>query len=229
MSFSCDACGFANTEIQSAGQIQEKGSKITFKLDALEDMERQIVKSDTAVFSIEDLDLQAPVGRGRLTNIEGMLSNILKDLEAGQAQRKTIEPELYEKITAVVQPLEKVLSGTNFPFTISIDDIAGNSMIERVPKDPADKYSRSDYARSSEQNAALGLGDGQTEADNGAAKAQQIPQIQSDEDGAFDDVDILDGVTYNLPTTCPGCSKPAQMNLQMVKVPYFKDVSDSKP
>ena len=32
-SFTCDHCGFKNSEIQSAGRIQEKGSKYRFKVE----------------------------------------------------------------------------------------------------------------------------------------------------------------------------------------------------
>ncbi|KAL8755964.1 MAG: hypothetical protein Q9199_003246, partial [Rusavskia elegans] len=159
MSFSCDHCGFENTDVQSAGQIQERGAKYTLKVTQVDDMERQIVKSDIAVLRLETLDIEVPAGRGRLTNIEGVVCDILKDLEAGQRQRKKDDPDLWQKIDDLVQPLLKMALNQNFPFTITLDDPSGNSWIEPSSKDKAGKYQKSQYPRTLEQNAALGLGE----------------------------------------------------------------------
>ena len=225
MSFYCEHCHFKNTEIQPAGRIQEQGAKYTFKLDSLEDMERQIVKSDTAVLRIEDLDIEVPPGRGRLTNIEGVLSEVLKDLEGDQKQRKKEDPELYEKIEAVVQPLIKMLNGARFPFTVTLDDSAGNSWIEPSPPDPTAKgmYVHKQYPRTPEQNAALGLGELEANQTD-TTTAEVVPQLQPEEGGGMEDVDILEGQTYDLHVDCPGCTKPAHNLLQMVNIPYFKQV-----
>ena len=74
MSFSCDHCNFKNSEIQSAGEIQQRGAKYVFKVESEEDLQRQVVKADIAVFRIEDLDLEVPSGRGQYTNIELLCS-----------------------------------------------------------------------------------------------------------------------------------------------------------
>ena len=224
MSFYCEHCQFKNNEIQPAGEIQEQGSIYTFKLSCLKDMERQIVKSDTAVLRIEDLNIETPAGRGRLTDVEGILSEVLKDLEGDQKLRKKENPELYEKIDGVVQPLIKMLIGGKFPFTISLDDPAGNSWIEPSPTDSENqgRYTHSQYPRTPEQNEALGLGEA-LEKHNGGS-AEMVPQLQPEEGGGMEDVDILEGQTYELPVYCPGCTKPAHMLVQMVNIPHFKQV-----
>ena len=224
MSFYCDHCQFKNNEIQPAGEIQEQGSKYAFKLSRLEDMERQIVKSDTAILRIEDLEIEVPAGRGRLTNVEGILSEVLKDLERDQKIRKKEDPELYEKIEGIVQPLVKMLIGSKFPFTISLDDPAGNSWIEPSPTDSKTKgrYTHSQYPRTPEQNEALSLGEA-SEAQNGGS-TEIVPQLQPGDDGGMEDVEILEGQTYDLPLNCPGCTKPAHMLVQMVNIPHFKQV-----
>ena len=233
MSFYCEHCHFKNTEVQSAGEIQEQGAKYILKMDHIADMERQIVKSDTAVFRVEDLDLEIPPGRGKLTNLEGVLSEILSDLEHGQKRRKREEPELYEKIDAIVQSLLKMMNGGRFPYSISLDDPAGNSWIEPSPKDTALKYTRTEYPRSREQNAALGLGGEETEEteqlESHETKAERLgitgPVASIEvEGGTMHGVDILNGHMYALPCICPGCAKYAMMNIQMVNVPYFKQV-----
>ncbi len=224
MSFYCEHCKFKNNEIQPAGEIQEQGSKYAFKLDRLEDMERQIVKSDTAVLRIEDLEIEVPAGRGRLTNVEGILSEILKDLEGNQKARKKEDPELYKKIDGVVQQLIKMLIGGRFPFTISLDDPAGNSWIEPSPTDPKTKgkYTHSQYPRTPEQNEALGLGE--TSEEQNGASAEMVPQLQQEDGGGMEDVEILEGQTYDLAISCPGCEHPARMLVQMVNIPHFKQV-----
>ena len=224
MSFYCEHCKFKNNEIQPAGEIQAQGSKYAFKLSRLEDLERQIVKSDTAVLRIEDLEIEVPAGRGRLTNIEGILSEVLKDLESGQKLRKKDDPELFEKIDRVVQPLIKMLICGNFPFTVSLDDPAGNSWIEPSPTDSKTKgrYIRTEYPRTPEQNEALGLGEASQDENGGSV--EMVPQLQPGDGGGMEDVEILEGQTYKLPVYCPGCTKPAQMLVQMVNIPHFKQV-----
>jgi len=237
MSFSCEHCNFSNCEVQAAGEIQLQGAKYVLRMDQLPDMERQIVKSDSAVFRIEEVDLEVPAGRGRLTNVEGILSDILRDLEKPQKRRKQEDPELYEKIDAIVQRLIKMMSGSKFPYTISLDDPTGNSWIEPSPVDGAGKYTRTEYARTPEQNAALGLsgGDEETEALE-AAEAEEAKRVRMAELGADQVVqaelgngtaevyNIVDGQMYSLPLHCPGCTKPANMNIQSVNIPYFKQV-----
>lgn len=224
MSFYCEHCHLKNNEIQPAGEIQEQGSKYAFTLDSLDDLERQLVKSDTAILRIEDLEVEVPAGRGRLTNVEGILSEVLKDLEGDQKLRKKEDPELYKKIDRVVQQLIKMLIGGRFPFTISLNDPAGNSWIEPSPTDSKTKgkYTHSQYPRTPEQNEALGLGETSEEQSSGSA--EMVPQLQPEDGSGMEDVEILEGQTYDLPVFCPGCTKPAHMLVQMVNIPHFKQV-----
>jgi len=228
MSFYCQYCHFKNSEIQSAGEIQERGSKYTLKLDHMDDFERQVVKSDTAIFRAEDLDIEIPPGRGQLTNVEGILIMVLKDLEAGQPRRKRHEPELFAKIDAIVQPLIKMMHGTRFPFRISLNDPAGNAWIEPSPDDKDGKYVRTDYARSPEENAALGLGNGESQVEEteqaAPAEAQNVTEEQGPARDPNFDVDIVHGEPLIFHTDCPGCTRPCEVRMRMVDVPHFKQV-----
>ena len=222
MSFYCDNCHFANNEIQPAGEIQERGSIYTFRLDGLDDLERQLVKSDTAVFRVEDIDLEVPAGRGRLTNVEGILSELLGDLEAPQKKRKKEDPELWAKVDLVIQPILGILLGhkKELPCTITLDDPAGNSWIQPAAADSSKKgkYACKEYPRTPEQNEALGLGE-TDEQDGGAV------HVQTEEGDSLEGVDILEGQVYDLPTNCPGCAKDqGHTIIQMVKIPHFKQV-----
>lgn len=60
MSFACNECGYKNNEIQSGGEIAEKGIRITLKAESQADLNRQLVKSDYASVKIVELDFEIP-------------------------------------------------------------------------------------------------------------------------------------------------------------------------
>ena len=223
MSFYCDHCGFQDNEVQPATEIQEQGAKHVLRLTHDSDLQRQIVKSDSAILRIEEHDIEIPAGRGRLTNVEGVITDVITGLESGQKQRKKNEPEAFQKIDSLVQNLIKMTYGAKFPFTISIDDPAGNSSIEPLPNDAEtnDKLIHKRYPRTPLQNAALGFGGGE---EPGREVKEIVPQVGEDGGDGMEDVDILEGQTYDLPVECPGCTRPAHMLLQMVNIPHFKQV-----
>lgn len=226
-SFSCEHCGHTDSSMQSAGEIQQKGSKYSFTLDIPDDMERSVVKGEHGTFRIEELDLEMPAGVGQVTNLEGLLSKILKDLESGQKARKVHQPEVYEKIDAIVQRLVAMMIGRGMPFTVTLDDPSGNSWIQPSSEDldASRKYSRNEYPRTAKQNASLGLGETNEDAiANTAAHAEVVPQIRTGDEDPMEDVDILKDAVYSLETPCPGCTKQSWMNLQSVKIPHFKEV-----
>ncbi len=210
-SFFCENCGHKNTTIKSAGEIQERGSKFTLRLDSEADFQRQVVKNDSALFKIEDLDLEMPSGRGQLTNIEGILSKILVELEADQPQRKKDNFSLYQALDSVIQKLIKMMNGCAFPFSVSLDDPSGNSLIEPSPSDKDAKYIRTDYPRTHAQNVLIGLA---ADEDDGTVEAPD----------AMDGIDIVDGEIYEIPSLCPGCSKDCTINVKKVNIPHFKEV-----
>ena len=124
----------------------------------------------------------------------------------------------------IVQALIKMSLGARLPFSISIDDPAGNSSIEPSPSEDGGikgKYVYTQYARTPQQNVDLGL-----DNDHGPipSTSEAVPQIEEEDGKGLEDVDIIEGQTYDLPIECPGCTKPAHMLLQMVNVPHFKQV-----
>jgi len=218
MSFFCPHCNFKNSEIQSAGEIQQKGSRYELRLTTSADFARQVVKSDTCVVKFIELDIEVPAGRGQLTNVEGLLSMILEDLELQQPERKEQIPEVWAKIEEIVAKGRDMIAGKSFPFRISLDDPAGNSWIEPDQKDGVGKWSKVEYARTPEQNEALGLGEGNEKPDAVEATPAQ-PTAAS-----FEDDDIIPNEVYSFPATCPGCTKSCVTHMKMVEIPHFKQV-----
>ena len=226
-SFSCDHCHYMNTGIEFAGEIQTHGARYKLKVEETADLQRQLIKSDTATVRIEDIDLEIPKGRGRLSNVEGFLSEVLNNLEQDQAQRKKKQPELYEKLEVLVQKLIKMMNGSAMPFTVTVDDVAGNSWIEPSPLDKAGRYTRTEYQRNPEQNASLGLATSDMPLENNGVTPIgpiEVTSLAEAENNSMDGVDILEGKMYTMPCNCPGCTKPAAMNMQMVNIPFFKQV-----
>ncbi|KAL7624143.1 nucleolar zinc-finger protein [Parahypoxylon ruwenzoriense] len=209
MSFSCDKCGFHNSEIQSAGTIQPKGSSYLLRLTDMPDFERQVVKSDTATVKIIELDLEVPAGRGQLTNVEGILTTIIDDLELGQEARKEQAPQVYTKIDEIIKKGRAMLAGEAFPFRLSVDDPAGNSWITPNVRDGVGKWEKREYVRTPEQNEALGL----AATEPAAGTGQATP-----------DDEIIPDQVYEFPATCPGCMHPCTTKMKMVDIPHFKAV-----
>jgi len=58
MSFFCDFCGARDSEVKSGGEITKKGKVITLKANCVEDMKRELFKSDTAGLTLPDLELE---------------------------------------------------------------------------------------------------------------------------------------------------------------------------
>ncbi|KAI1174984.1 ZPR1 zinc-finger domain-containing protein [Nemania sp. FL0916] len=207
MSFHCDKCNFTNSEIQSAGEIQPKGASYLLRLTEMVDFERTVVKSDTAVVKFIELDLEVPSGRGQLTNVEGLLSTVVDDLDLGQEARKEQAPEVYEKVAQIITKARAMLAGEAFPFRLSVDDPAGNSWISPNMRDGIGKWEKRDYVRTAEQNESLGL-----------AATEETAATE------LDGADIIPDQVYEFPATCPGCMRPCTTRMTMVDIPHFKAV-----
>ena len=212
-SFSCDHCGKRDSTIKPAGRIQEKGLKFTFRLESEADLQRQVMRNDSSIFKIEDLGLEMPPRPGQLTNLEGLISHILADLQAGQAERKENDPVLFNGLESVIQQLPSLLQGSSFPFTVSLDDPSGNSSIEPSPSDKGAKYTRTEYIRTSAQNAQLGI--------SAETSAEPTTQVLPD---PMRGVNVLGDEVYEIPSPCPGCRKDCTVKVKKVNIPHFKEV-----
>lgn len=213
-SFSCEHCGFKNNTVKSAGEIQPKGTKYTFRLTTTEDFQRQVIRSDHGTFKIVDIDLEMPPAPGQYTTLESMFSKVLTDLQHDQPVRKIQTPEIYEALEGIIAKLTSMLSSESFPITVVLDDMTGNSFITPSTSDKGDKYVRTDYNRDHAQNVFLGL-------------AAEDDENEPSTTAAIDpmaDVDIVDGEVYELPAECPACSQSCTVNMKKVSIPHFKEV-----
>nr|XP_031299490.1 zinc finger protein ZPR1 isoform X2 [Camelus dromedarius] len=158
-SFSCEHCGWNNTEIQSAGRIQDQGVRYTLTVRAQEDMNREVVKTDFATTRIPELDFEIPAfsQKGALTTVEGLISRAISGLEQDQPTRRANEEAMAESIDEFIVKL-KELKQVASPFTLIIDDPSGNSFVEN-PHAPRkdDALVITHYNRTQQQEEILGL------------------------------------------------------------------------
>ncbi|KAM6970194.1 zinc finger protein ZPR1 [Aplochiton taeniatus] len=210
-SFSCSNCGWSNTEIQSAGRIQDQGICYTLKIKSKQDFNREVVKAETATTRIPELDFEIPAysQKGALSTIEGLLGRAVSGLEQDQPERRTSVPEVAEKIEEFIVKLKK-LKDVEEPFTLVIDDPSGNSFVENPfapQKDEALTITR--YKRTPEQDSKLGI------------KAEEgVPE----EEKHCDDLDTMRDEVLKFNTNCPECNAPASTNMKLVQIPHFKEV-----
>ncbi|KAJ5712567.1 nucleolar zinc-finger protein [Penicillium malachiteum] len=215
-SFECDHCHFKDNSVKSASQIQEQGAKYTLTVENEDDLQRQVIRSDISIFKVESLGIEMPKGESQLTNIEGVIQRIHESLSSEQELRKDQAPELYAALEPIIQKLKEILERTGFPFTVSLDDPTGNSWIAPNTTDRGNKYIRREYPRTHEQNEELGISH-----DPNAARVEEGHNAMGDPE----DLDIVDGQVYDLPTECPGCtSSQASTRIKRVKIPHFKEV-----
>jgi len=169
--FSCPHCGFESKDVQSGATIQRLGIRYTLTLTKTSDLNRNVVKSDSASVLIPSLEFEIPAHtqRGCLNTVEGIIRNAADNLSADQDYRRQACPEVAEKIQVVIDKLRALVAplaedGANapspFPFVLVLDDPAGNSFIEN-PLAPATdpQLDVAKYKRSKEQNEELCLND----------------------------------------------------------------------
>eukprot|EP00026_Physarum_polycephalum_P001957 Phypoly_transcript_01961.p2 GENE.Phypoly_transcript_01961~~Phypoly_transcript_01961.p2 ORF type:complete len:436 (+),score=95.42 Phypoly_transcript_01961:1568-2875(+) len=204
MAFSCPHCGYESNEIQSGSAIQEKGIHFVLHVQTRKDLNRQVIKSDTAVITIPELDFEIPAitQKGSLNTIEGFLQQTIGALKDGQEDRKKVDPNVAEQVGKFIDKLQACVEADQPTFTFTLDDPAGNSFIEN-PLMPADdpQLKVTHYERTEEQNLAIGL----------------TPHIEAPPEGEEKQAMIFPGV-------CSNCHAPGETKMVVTDIPYFKEI-----
>lgn len=209
-SFNCGNCSWSNTEIQSAGRIQDQGVCYTLTVKTKQDLNREVVKADSATTRIPELDFEIPpfTQKGSLSTVEGLLDRAVAGLEQDQAVRRAAHPEVAEKIDEFIRKLKK-LKEVEDEFTLVIEDPSGNSFVENPLAPQRDEgLAVSHFKRTVQQEKQLGL------------RADDDP----DEEPAGNDLDTLRNEVLVFNTNCPECNAPASTNMKLVQIPHFKEV-----
>ncbi|XP_012689367.1 zinc finger protein ZPR1-like [Clupea harengus] len=209
-SFTCPHCNWSNTEIQSAGRIQEQGIQYTLKMKSKMDINREVVRAESATTRIPELDFEIPAftQKGSLSTIEGLIDRAVTGLEQDQAARRVTDQDVAAKIDEFIAKLKK-LKDVESEFTLVIDDPSGNSFVENPcapQKDP--DLTVTHYKRTEQQNAVLGI--------------QESDTLEQEKPG--NDLESLRNEVLIFNTNCPECNAPANTNMKLVQIPHFKEV-----
>lgn len=242
-SFMCEECGERNNEVTFGGEIQIQGCIYELKVTSEKDLDRQLIKSDSASVRINELDFEIPAmtQRGGISTIEGMLKKAAENLAMYQSERMEQMPEVGIKVAQIIGQLTMMANRfpSAFPFTIVINDPAGNSFVENPTAPIADpnlhvKY----YKRSAEQDIALGLqpetvtfkDDAEsnftalmTKDTGGFGQVKAAPETAKAITMNYADADMDSGVVI-IPTPCPHCFRDGESRSALTCIPHFKEV-----
>jgi zinc finger protein len=201
--------------------------------------------------TIRDLNISQPVRRvmdpETATKIDEMLAKLREYLmlEEGEEDEDggvgMDDDETPRKRTA--EEREKALAETPFiPFSMSIDDISGNSFFQFLGSASDPQWNMRPYNRSFDQNVTLGLVARPDDAPD--QKTAGGPMIAEDhkmgsraEFEAFearaakassenvvkrDDGTVVPDEVFSFPSTCSSCGHELETLMQQVVIPYFK-------
>ncbi|KAJ1678463.1 nucleolar zinc-finger protein, partial [Spiromyces aspiralis] len=126
MSTTCDSCGYKSNEVKSGGAVAPKGKRITLKMTDMEDLSRDLLKSETSGLSIPEIDLDLTPGTlgGRFTTVEGLLRQVHDELKerAPFIGGDSASEERKQRFNAFLDKLERVINSESFPCTLILDD-----------------------------------------------------------------------------------------------------------
>ena len=167
----CEYCDHKTNEVKSGGGIEPQGKRITLKVTDSTDLSRDVLKSETCRILIPDLDFEMggfAIG-GRFTTLEGLLTNMMEQLEnnpflgTGSVAGDATEEEARKRLKDFSGQFQEMIEGKK-NFTFVMDDPAGNCYLQNVyAPDPDPEMTTEHYERTYEQNEELGLNDMVTE------------------------------------------------------------------
>lgn len=219
-----------------------EGTIYTARIHDREDLNRQLIKSASCSVTIPQYELTMPPSRGQLTTVEGLLRGVVADLSADQPLRKYQDENTYTKIQSIIDSIKVVLgddqgeddeevtepkglreTGTFSPFTVKLDDPAGNSFIEFLGITADPKWNLRTYVRTHAQDVALGISapdDVDVESDPNAIKRMKeaVDKVITDQSGG----EIKDDEIFVFPGSCSSCHRPLDTLMKKVNIPYFQ-------
>lgn len=177
MSTVCEDCGYRSNEVKTGGEVPEKGRRITLRVQSKEDLARDILKSESAALACPELQLRVEPGTmgGRFTTVEGILTNIRKDLRAqafgledgdadvpegaGDSMTSESKRTWEEFFASLAEAIEN-----KKPFTLVLEDPLASSYVQSLTApEPDPQIDVQDYERTEEEEEDLGLKDMKTE------------------------------------------------------------------
>lgn len=166
MATACDICGHKSNEVKSGSGIAAQGIRYTLIMTDSEDLNRDILVSETSSFAIPDLDFELSESKsigGRFTTVEGIfttlktqLASVIMPFSGGDSHDGNTDKN---RMSSFLGDIDAVLAGEKF-VTIVLDDPAGNCYLQNTcAPEPDPQLKVEHYDRTTEQNELLGLND----------------------------------------------------------------------
>lgn len=207
MSFECNSCGWKNNELQPAAVIGEKGIQYKVNVNTINDLSRQVVKTEWAEICIPEVEFEVTKQSGLITTIEGLIERAIEGLTP--AAEETKEPKLIQ----FIEKMKELKEGKK-PFTFLLKDPTGNSFIENPlapEQDP--KMEVIHYTRTSDEDKSIGILPAE---ESTISETQALLSVDPEE--------LIKGEVHELPTNCPACNAPCNTRMKVTEIPHFKQV-----
>ena len=174
MGFNCMYCGFRTNEVKGGGAIPKLGTTVQLLVTDADDLKRDVLKSDSAMVLIPELDLE--LGHGTLggvyTTVEGLMNKIYTNLRDNNpfavgdssTNHHSSSLDTNPRFMAFLDKLQAFARGDELPFTLIIRDLLGNSFVSAplgsfLPPEMDKKMTMEDFERTFEENEDFGLND----------------------------------------------------------------------
>jgi len=169
MADACDACGYRNAEVKGGGGVPDKGRRVTLLVRDAADLQRDVIKAETARLAIPEIGLEVTTGAlgGCVTTVEGLVVAV-KDALAkthGFALGDGAAPAgaaAWKKFFGDLDACARL----DAPWTLRLDDPLANTFVSGVPgADAGDgsapradpRLTVEDYERSPDEDAEFGI------------------------------------------------------------------------
>ena len=126
-SMDCSGCGYHKADIES--ETQKEPAKYTIEISSEEDMKVRVVKSSFATIKLPHIGdiTPGPSSNGYVTNVEGILNRMVKQLEIIRDNDEE-EEESRKKAKNMIKKIHRIVWGQEKQKLI-IEDSTGNSAI----------------------------------------------------------------------------------------------------
>uniref|UniRef100_A0A915K480 Zinc finger ZPR1-type domain-containing protein n=1 Tax=Romanomermis culicivorax TaxID=13658 RepID=A0A915K480_ROMCU len=178
------------------------------------DLNRQVVKSNYASVSIPDVDFEIPScsQAGEITTVEGIIKRATEALRQDQNHRKATNSTYADMIETFIARLEGLLN-LKEEFTLIVDDPSGDSFVENPNPHQVDPNAKIvHYHRTLQQDKMLAL------------VADDVEEDSQEASPVWESNDALRNEVLHFAVNCSNCKAPAQTNMKLMNIPYFKEV-----
>jgi zinc finger protein len=149
MNVTCEECGYTSNEVKGSGEIESHGTRISLRVESINDMSRHVVKSDTACVAIPEIDFQVQEsGLGVYTTVEGLLVSVHDRLKEANPFASSSSSDgdddgssspsfssKQDKFEMFLSNLKSMAEGKRLPFTLIITDPVSSSFVGPIPEE----------------------------------------------------------------------------------------------